>query len=173
MTVAFYDTESRSFRAIDYYLSHTAQCDGKVGVCPDERIGGRNDVTLLSGDRRNGINTVTYSRPLQTNEALNDRPIPSQGAVSVIAAFGPLNARREANAHSMTDKTTEDYRIDFSDLDDHDCSVSLDELVDENGPKPWPSAKLIGKATLGYKSQGSFIATGNSNCALRLQIFYR
>lgn len=144
MTVAFYDTESRSFKAIDYYLSHTTQCDGKTGVCPDERIGGRNDVTLLSGDRRNGITTITYSRPLQTNEALNDRPIPSQGEVSVIAAFGPLNARREANAHSMTDKTTNDYRIDFSDLNDHDCSISLDDLVDENGPKPWPPAKLIG-----------------------------
>lgn len=151
VTVAFYDTESRSFRAVDYYLSHTAQCDGKTGVCPDERIGGRNDVTLLSGDRRNGITTITYSRPLQTNEALNDRPIPSQGEVSVIAAFGPLNARKEANAHSMTDKTIDDYRIDFSDLNDHGCTITLDDLVDENGPRPWPPAKIIGESTLSAK----------------------
>lgn len=46
VVVAFYDTVSRVFRAEDYYLSHLSQCDGKHGVCPDERIGGRNDVTV-------------------------------------------------------------------------------------------------------------------------------
>lgn len=126
-------------------MSHTAQCDGKLGVCPDERIGGRNDVTLLSGERKNGITTIIYTRPLQTNEAVNDRAIPSQGEISVIAAFGPLNSRREANAHSITDKTTDDFRIDFSSLDDHDCTASLYNLPDENGPKPWPPAKIMGK----------------------------
>lgn len=145
MTVAFYDTVSRSFQAIDYYMSHPAQCDGKSGVCPDERIGGRNDVTLVSGERNNGVTTIVYTRPLQTNEAVNDRPIPSQGEVNVIAAFGPLNSRREANAHSLTDKTTDDVRIDFGRLDDHECVGSLYDLVDPDGPKPWPPAKIIGK----------------------------
>jgi hypothetical protein len=126
-------------------MSHTAQCDGKSGVCPDERIGGRNDVTLISGDRKNGVTTVTYSKPLQTNEAVNDRPIPSQGEVSVIAAFGPLNSRKEANAHSIRDKTVDDDKIDFSDFDDNRCTGNLYELVDEDGPKPWPPAKIIGK----------------------------
>lgn len=79
--MAFYDTDSRTFKAIDYYMSHAAQCDGKMGVCPDERIGGRNDVTLVAGERTNGITTITYTRPLQTNEAVNDRSIPSQGEV--------------------------------------------------------------------------------------------
>lgn len=65
----------------------------------------------------------------------------------MIAAFGPLNARKEANAHSMTDKTTRDHRIDFSSLDDHDCTVDLEDLADEDGPKPWPPAKLIGEST--------------------------
>lgn len=46
IVVAFYDKISRVFRAEDYYLSHLSQCDGKQGVCPDERIGGRNDVTV-------------------------------------------------------------------------------------------------------------------------------
>lgn len=46
VAVAFYDTVSRVFRAEDYYLSQLSQCDGKQGVCPDERIGGRNDVTV-------------------------------------------------------------------------------------------------------------------------------
>lgn len=125
-------------------MSDQAQCDGKQGVCPDERIGGRNDVTLISGERKNGITTITYTRPLQTNEAINDRAIPSEGDVGVIAAFGPLNARREANAHSIRDKTTEDVRIDFSSLSDHNCSGSLYNLPDEDGPEPWPAAKIMG-----------------------------
>lgn len=44
VVVTFYDNHTRTFRAEDYYMSHLAQCDGKQGVCPDERIGGRNDV---------------------------------------------------------------------------------------------------------------------------------
>lgn len=46
VVVAFYDRKMRRFRAEDYYLSALAQCDGKQGVCPDERIGGRNDAEL-------------------------------------------------------------------------------------------------------------------------------
>lgn len=132
-------------------MSTTAQCDGKSGVCPDERIGGRNDVTLVSGDRKNGITTITYIRPLQTNEAVNDRPIPSQGNISVIAAFGPLNSRKEANAHSIRDKTEGDYMIDFSDVDHNMCSGSLEELEDDDEIKPWPPAKIRGESTFTAK----------------------
>lgn len=74
--MAFYDRETGTFHAEDYYISHNAQCDGKQGVCPDERIGGRNDATLISGSRDNGITTVTFRRPLKTNEAIHDQPIP-------------------------------------------------------------------------------------------------
>ncbi|KAK4875132.1 hypothetical protein RN001_011554 [Aquatica leii] len=151
VTVAFYDTVTRTFQAVDYYMSHTAQCDGKSGVCPDERIGGRNDVVLISGERKNGVTTVVYTRPLQTNEAVNDRPIPSQGEVNVIAAFGPLNSRREANAHSITDKTTEDIRIDFSSYDDNDCTGNLYELTSFDGPKPWPASRIIGETVFSAK----------------------
>lgn len=74
-------------------------------MCPDSRIGGRNDVTLISGQRQDGVTTVTYRRPLQTNEAIKDRAIPPHGLVNVIAAIGPLNTRKEANAHGIPDKT--------------------------------------------------------------------
>lgn len=151
VTVAFYDTVSRTFQAVDYYMSHPAQCDGKSGVCPDERIGGRNDVTVISGERKNGVTKIVYMRPLQTNEAVNDRSIPSQGDVSVIAAFGPLNSRREANAHSITDKTTEDFKIDFSSFDDHDCSGSLYDLTLLDGPQPWPPSRITGETVFNAK----------------------
>ncbi|CAG9858428.1 unnamed protein product [Phyllotreta striolata] len=145
--VAFYDSKDGTFHAEDYYISHTAQCDGKQGVCPDERIGGRNDVTLISGSRDNGITTVKFRRPLKTNEAIHDQPIPETGEVSIIAAFGPLNSLKEANAHAAADKTTEDLRIDFSNFDDHDCSINLEDLDDFGGVKPWPPAKIIGETT--------------------------
>lgn len=46
VVVAYYDRVSKVFRADDYYISHLAQCDGTKGVCPDERLGGQNDVIV-------------------------------------------------------------------------------------------------------------------------------
>lgn len=46
IVVAFYDKNQLRFRVEDYYISHLSQCDGKQGVCPDERIGGKNDAIL-------------------------------------------------------------------------------------------------------------------------------
>lgn len=63
----------------------------------------------------------------------------------MIAAFGPLNSRKEANAHTLLDRNAENIRIDFSNFDDHNCTISLEDLADPNGPKPWPPARLIGK----------------------------
>lgn len=105
VTVAFYDTEQKTFHAVDYYISASSQCDGKNGVCPDERLGGMNDVILLSGGRKNGVTTVKFRKPMQTNEQINDKPIPSEGEISIIAAIGPLNSRKEANAHDSRDRT--------------------------------------------------------------------
>lgn len=33
-------------RVADYSITHLAQCDGDKGVCPDQRVGGSNDVVL-------------------------------------------------------------------------------------------------------------------------------
>ncbi|XP_055306953.1 protein Skeletor, isoforms B/C isoform X1 [Sitodiplosis mosellana] len=146
VVVAFYDKVSRVFRAEDYYLSHLSQCDGKQGVCPDERIGGRNDVTVVMADRKRMVTSIKFKRPLQTNEPINDMAIPTDGYVSVIGAIGTLNSRREANAHSHDgmNVNAEDIRIDFSSKMDHDCKSSLDSVPDENAPKPWPIRKIIG-----------------------------
>lgn len=50
-------TKTNKFIAVDYYMSDLSQCDGEKGVCPDERVGGRNDVILLHGQRKNGVTT--------------------------------------------------------------------------------------------------------------------
>ncbi|XP_071440906.1 protein Skeletor, isoforms B/C-like isoform X1 [Hetaerina americana] len=146
VVVAFYDQEKASFRAVDYYMTSKAQCDGKNGVCPDERLGGRDDVTLVSGERRSGITRILYRRPLTTNEGTLDRVIPLRGETSVLAAIGPLNSRKEANAHGAEDKTTEDIRIDFSSRNDHSCRASLDKIAStDDGIKPWNIPSIQGE----------------------------
>lgn len=70
----------------------------------------------MTGYQKNGVTSIKFRRPLQTNEPVNDRAFPIDREVSVIAAIGPLNIRREANAHSHTnvDVNTEDIQIDFA-----------------------------------------------------------
>lgn len=140
VVVAYYDAEKHTFHAVDYYMSATSQCDGKNGVCPDERIGGRNDVEKIEGDRKMGVTKVIYRRPLHTNEPINDKPIPASGETYVIAAIGPLSGTKEAYAHAVRDKTTEDIRIDFGSKDDRQCAGSLYELQDEEKLNPWKPA---------------------------------
>nr|XP_022918431.1 protein Skeletor, isoforms B/C isoform X1 [Onthophagus taurus] len=145
VTVVFYDTHDEMFKAVDYYMSTTAQCDGKTGVCPDEVIGGRNDVVFISGEKSDGVTSITYTKPLQTNEAVNDRAIPSRGNVSVIAAIGRLNSKGEANAHDPNDKTMEDVKIDFSQV--YEACPSIYDILDENKTKPFEMNKISDRST--------------------------
>ncbi|KAG5670982.1 hypothetical protein PVAND_001209 [Polypedilum vanderplanki] len=144
VVVAFYDRSQLRFRVEDYYISHLSQCDGKQGVCPDERIGGRNDAVYIHGDRKNGVTNIKYRRFLQTNEPVNDQAIPLDREVNVIAAIGPLNSRKEANAHSHTgdEHTIDDIKIDFSSKNEHSCTSSLYDRKDETVVKPWPTREI-------------------------------
>ncbi|CAL7946334.1 unnamed protein product [Xylocopa violacea] len=139
VVVIAYNNRTGKFIAEDYYMSDYAQCDGRKGVCPDVRVGGKNDAVLIHGERKNGVTTVTYTRPLRTNEPVKDRMIPNE-ETSVIAAIGPLNSRAEANAHHSFDRTTEDIRIDFTSRNVHDCKNSLYDIPDMSDVKPWPPA---------------------------------
>lgn len=70
----------------------------------------------MSADRKRKVTSVKFRRPLQTNEPINDLAIPTDREVSVIAAIGTLNSRREANAHSHDgmNVNNENIQIDFS-----------------------------------------------------------
>ncbi|XP_050585241.1 protein Skeletor, isoforms B/C isoform X1 [Bombus affinis] len=146
VVVVAYDNRTGKFIAVDYYLSDYAQCDGKKGVCPDERVGGKNDAVLVHGERKNGVTTVTYMRPMSTNEPVKDRMIPNT-ETSVIAAIGPLNMRGEANAHHSFDRTNEDIRIDFTSRNVHECTNSLYNLPDMSDIEPWPAAVITNETT--------------------------
>lgn len=94
----------------------------------------------MFGDRKNGVTSIKYRRLLQTNEPVNDQAIPTDREVSIIAAIGPLNQRKEANAHlhTGTDVNADDIQINFSSKDDHICKSSLYDIKEETGVKPWP-----------------------------------
>ncbi|KAK7602289.1 hypothetical protein V9T40_009730 [Parthenolecanium corni] len=140
VVVAFYDENGGKFHASDYYISATSQCDGKSGVCPDEVIRGRNDVKLIHGERRHGITTIIYERPLQTNEPVNDKPIVLGTKTNVIAAIGPLNSENEPNSHDLADKSLENIYIDFGSTGDYTCSRL--EQEDDTPKKPWPKSTI-------------------------------
>lgn len=78
---------------------------------------------------------------MRTNEPEKDRMIPER-ETSVIAAIGFLNSQGEANAHEISDKTTEDIRIDFTSRNVHDCTNSLYNIPDEPDLEPWKPAVI-------------------------------
>ncbi|XP_063369261.1 protein Skeletor, isoforms B/C isoform X2 [Cydia amplana] len=142
VVVAYWDNKANQPKVADYTISHLAQCDGERGVCPDARLGGSNDVVVVSGQQKNGITTITYRRPLAAKEPNKDKEVLTSRSQSVIAAFGPLNSRYEANAHSFMDTTRNDVQLDFGAQNDNSC-IGLAEL-DDDGPAPWPPRVISG-----------------------------
>ncbi|KAG6456816.1 hypothetical protein O3G_MSEX009952 [Manduca sexta] len=128
VVVAYWDSKGNQPKASDYTITHLAQCDGERGV--------------LSGSQKNGITTITYRRPLAAKESSKDKEILTSRSQSVIAAFGPLNSKLEANAHSFMDTTRHDVQLDFGATNDNTC-IGLAEL-DERGPQPWAPRVLSG-----------------------------
>jgi len=60
----------------------------------------------MFGENRDGVISVTYKRPLLAKDNGKDKAIPVDYEVNVVGAIGPLNSRKEANAHNSPDKTT-------------------------------------------------------------------
>ncbi|XP_066978046.1 protein Skeletor, isoforms B/C isoform X3 [Macrobrachium rosenbergii] len=136
IVVAYYDREDGSFHAVDYSVSAKAQCDGKLGVCPDERVNGRNDASIISGERNNGITTITFSRPYETNDQ-HDIPIPRfSDKTTIIASIGQLNGRNEANYHDEF-VTKDTVILDFKSTDDNSCATITGGEKEPPRYQPW------------------------------------
>ncbi|XP_058798025.1 protein Skeletor, isoforms B/C isoform X2 [Phymastichus coffea] len=150
IVVIGYNKDQKKYIAEDYYMSAYSQCDGKDGVCPDHRIGGKNDAVLLNGSRIDSITTVKYKRPLRTNELIYDKVIPDT-ATTIVAAIGQLNKQWEANAHLASDVTTEDFRIDFGGRGVHQCTNSLYDQPKQPEIKAWPPMMIANEDTFTAK----------------------
>jgi hypothetical protein len=72
-----------------------------------------------------------YRRPLQTNEPINDRAIATDVEVSVIAAIGPLNSRKEANAHATPDRTAGESATALVSVGTCSVNISISQLFKE------------------------------------------
>ncbi|XP_028157602.1 protein Skeletor, isoforms B/C isoform X2 [Ostrinia furnacalis] len=142
VVVAFWNSKTNKPEAVDYTISHLAQCDGSQGVCPDARVGGSNDAVLVSGNQKSGVTTITYRRPLAAKDYAKDKEVMTTRSQSVIAAFGPLNTRSEANAHSFMDTTRIDVQLDFGAMNDNTC-IGLAEIAPD-GPPAWPARVIAG-----------------------------
>lgn len=121
IVVAYYDHDDGSFHAIDYSVTAKKQCIGMKGVCPDESVNGRNDASVIGGERKNGVTTITFKRPYDTNDHL-DIPIARHPELrTVIAAIGHLSDTKEASYHDnfITDSHIE---LDFQAQGDNTCS---------------------------------------------------
>ncbi|KAF2359543.1 DOMON domain [Trinorchestia longiramus] len=99
VVVAYFDSADGSYHAVDYSITARTPCDGTFGVCPDERIGFRNDASVITGERSEGFTSVTYKRPYETGDR-HDLPVP-EGPQTVVAAIGSLNVRKEAKYHTQ------------------------------------------------------------------------
>ena len=94
--------------------------------------------------------TVTYKRPLRTNEPVLDKMIEDK-ETTVVAAIGLLNKKYEANAHLSSDKTNEDIRIDFGSRGVHQCPSSLYNMGEEPDIKAWPPMHIAGVNTFNVR----------------------
>ena len=75
------------------------QCEGQYGVCPDERIGFRNDANIINGERRDGSTSITFSRPFETGDR-HDLKI-KHGPQTIVAAIGSLDVHKVAKYHTQ------------------------------------------------------------------------
>ncbi|KAG2439762.1 hypothetical protein HYH02_010639 [Chlamydomonas schloesseri] len=82
----------------DFYLGDRAQCDfrtaGEPGVCTDQHFTGTatsDNVKLLAADRRDGVTSVTFLRPVNAVDAEYDVDWPVSASRPLTWAYGPLS----------------------------------------------------------------------------------
>lgn len=81
-----------TFLAVDYSMTGRAQCSQGVGVCPDVRLAspGVDQITNVSGSRKNDLVQISYRRPLRAVDSEADRPFSTTGETFIVWAIGPI-----------------------------------------------------------------------------------
>ncbi|KAI1303214.1 Protein Skeletor, isoforms B/C [Halotydeus destructor] len=104
VTVVYYDSEAQTAKAVDYVLTDYSQCapQSQSGACPDTIISqGKNNVELMSWNYYDGILRVAYRRPLMTGDDAADQELFVDSPVTIVAAIGPLNGKKETAKHTV------------------------------------------------------------------------
>lgn len=126
--------------AVDYYNSDYSLCSAGAGVCPDTDRGGMNNNMVLLGDRRDGITTIRYRRPLQTGDA-SDKAYPATGSAFIIWAIGPLNNEGMVTKHQ--ERITVSKSLDFGRTASYSCTPVMPR--EASLVTPWPARMLSGE----------------------------
>jgi DOMON domain len=112
------DTFGGTYRAQDFQANARSQCSSGTGVCPDtDSIGAVNNVnmTLVSGDRAEGVTIIRYKKPLITSDAVGiDSPISIVAGEKtfVVWAVGPVSPDT-GNPQFHSSYPKEDVTIEF------------------------------------------------------------
>ncbi|UYV60884.1 hypothetical protein LAZ67_1002667 [Cordylochernes scorpioides] len=148
VVVAFFDKDLGVVRVVDYFLTNKGQCTRTTGACPDLLLGGSQNVELRASLYEEGRLRVTYRRPLAASDAL-DLSIPAFVPVSMVAAIGPLNSRKEVAFHH-TYFTREPLLINFGRSPaSRNCSAAFSRVVEVEEMKSytWPTVNLTHTST--------------------------
>lgn len=103
-TLVFYNSELKKAEVVDYILTAKSQCapQSSSGACPDQYIlGGQQNSELVSWNYADGVLKVTYKRALKTGDDNADQTIFTSSPVTIVAAIGPLNSKKEAAYHTI------------------------------------------------------------------------
>ncbi|XP_054714140.1 protein Skeletor, isoforms B/C-like [Uloborus diversus] len=144
VAVAFFDAETKKAKVVDYYLSAKSQCSQQSGACPDQKLRGEENTELLAWERKDGIFTVTYKRPLGSSDG-QDLSIPVSIPVSVVAAIGPLNSQKETAFHTHY-YTKDAKKIHFGRSPPQDRCNPLKTMTTSK-PSSWLPLKIAGPTT--------------------------
>ncbi|XP_071827126.1 uncharacterized protein [Apostichopus japonicus] len=112
VTVAWISAATGQPMVVDYFLQAYSPClaASGVGACPDDRVGGMDNATLISSQTRDGITYITYEKPL-IGEAEFDRNIPTNRPVFISWAYGNINDDDLVTRHVT--RTPGDLQINF------------------------------------------------------------
>ncbi|XP_022086607.1 protein Skeletor, isoforms B/C-like [Acanthaster planci] len=144
VVVGWMDENSMSPMVVDYNLQSKAQCstnDGR-GACPDDlnKVGGTNDVQLRDVLFGNGITRISYTRPLNTSDPI-DQVIPTDRLVYISWAIGPINQDGRVAKHIMA--PTGNVQINFG-SGSSTCPAFKESTGGGNRLPPWPPTTLRG-----------------------------
>ncbi|KAL3217853.1 hypothetical protein MRX96_031960 [Rhipicephalus microplus] len=140
VAVIFIMEPNNKVTVADFLLTAKSQCSASNGVCPDDKQGGKDDLTVISANYANGIIEAVYSRKLNTGDG-KDKPIPPTGSVAVVAAQGPTNVGQPDIVlyHTMI-YTKQPVMVEFGRAPKRNCPTLSGHQV----PPPDKGNKLFG-----------------------------
>ncbi|KAL1446832.1 hypothetical protein MTO96_044466, partial [Rhipicephalus appendiculatus] len=141
VAVIFIKEPNNKVKVADFLITAKSQCSASSGVCPDDKQGGKDDLTVISASYANGIIEAVYSRKLNTGDS-KDKPIPPTGQVAVVAAQGPTNVGQPETVlyHTMIVTRTPAVMLEFGRAPKRNCPA----ISGHQPPPPDKGSKLFG-----------------------------